>query len=68
MSGSLNTSVYTCRKLTHTNQYRNFASKLSLSTRIGVARTCLTRASNTVKDQDQLRTKQKHITGCPVAL
>ena len=45
--------------MTHTNQYLNFVSNHPLSKRIGIARTLFDRASNTVKDQDQLHTEQK---------
>ena len=58
-SGYLNTSVY--RKPTHTNQYLNFGSNHPLPTHIGVARTLFDRASNIVKDQDQLQKEKQHI-------
>ena len=59
ISSTLNTTLY--RKPTHTNQYLNFESNHPLSTRIGVARTLFDRASQIVKDRDQLHLEQKHI-------
>ena len=49
------------RQILHTNQYLNFESNHPLSTRIGVARTLFDRASQIVKNRDQLHLEQKHI-------
>ena len=59
ISGTLNTTVY--RKPTHINQYLNFQSNHLLSTHISVARTLFDRASQIVKNREQLHSEQKHI-------